>query len=85
VLRKYLGLRELTGDWRRLRNKNIYGLHSSTNIFSGDEIDKNETGGELGTYGEKTGASGIWLGHLRERDYLGDLGIKIRIKLKWTY
>jgi hypothetical protein len=33
VLRKYLGLKELTGDWRRLRNEDIYDLHSSTNIF----------------------------------------------------
>jgi len=80
-----LCLRELTGDWRTLRNENIYGLHSSTNIFSGDEINKNGMGGEWGTYGEKIGASGVWLGHLRERDYLEDLGVNGRIKLKWTY
>jgi hypothetical protein len=42
-------------------------------------------GGEWGTYGEKIGASGIWLGHLRERDHLEDLSVNGRIKLKWAY
>jgi hypothetical protein len=35
VLRKIFGPKrdELTGDWGRLRNDDLYDLHSSTNIF----------------------------------------------------
>jgi hypothetical protein len=35
VLRKISGPKrdELTGDWRRLRNEDLYDLYSSTNIF----------------------------------------------------
>ena len=33
--------------------------------------------------GERRGAYRVWWGCLRERDYLEDLGLKIRIILKW--
>jgi len=41
-------------------------------------------GGARSTYGEKIGASGVLLGHRRQRDHLEDLSVDGRIKLKWT-
>ena len=35
---------EITGDWKRLHNEELYGL------YSGDETTKNETEGACSTY-----------------------------------
>jgi len=41
----------VTQDWRRLLNEELYDLHSSPNIVSGDQIKKNEMIRTRGTYG----------------------------------
>jgi hypothetical protein len=48
VLRRIFGPKrdELTGEWRRLRNKELYQLY-----YSGDKIKKKYMGGACGTYG----------------------------------
>jgi hypothetical protein len=49
-------------------------------------MQKNETGGELGTYwGTGEVYTGFWWGNLRERDHFEDLGVDGRIILRWIF
>ena len=53
---------------------------------SGDEIAKNEMGGECSTCGRKERfIQGCGGGNLRERDHLKDPGIDWRITLRWIF
>jgi hypothetical protein len=53
MLRKIFGPKrdDGTGEWRRLRNEELYNLYSSPIYFSGDQIKKNEMGGARSKYG----------------------------------
>jgi hypothetical protein len=52
VLRRIFGPKrdEVTGEWRRLRNKELYALYSSRNIV-GDQVKKTEMRRTCGTHG----------------------------------
>jgi hypothetical protein len=54
VLRNIFGPKrdEVTGEWRRLHNQELYDLYSWTK-YSGDQIEKNEMGGACGTCGRQ--------------------------------
>ena len=59
---------------------------SLTQYYSGDQIEKNEMGGECSAYGGRGEAyTGFWWGNLRERDCLGDPGVNGRIILRWIF
>jgi len=51
VLRRIFGPKrdEVTGEWRKLHEEELNDLYSSS-TFSGDQIEKNELGGECSTY-----------------------------------
>jgi hypothetical protein len=53
-------------------------------ILLGDQIKKNAMGRECSTYGRRVHA-GFWLGDLREKDHLKDLGTDGRIKLNCIF
>ena len=52
--------REVTGDWRRLRNEELHGLFFSK-YCSGNQIEKNEMDEACSTYGERKGADRVVL------------------------
>jgi hypothetical protein len=39
--------------------------------------------GSCSTFGGGDVYTGVWWGDLRERDHLGDIGVDVRILLKW--
>jgi hypothetical protein len=58
VLRRIFGPKgnEVTGDWIRLYNKELYAVYSSQKYFSGDQVKKTEMGRTCSTYGKRRGA-----------------------------
>jgi hypothetical protein len=71
VLRRIFGSKrdEVTGEWRRLHNKELYGLYSSPNIIR--VIKKTEMGRTCGTYGGRRGAYRTLVGKPEGRRPLG--------------
>jgi hypothetical protein len=61
VLRKIFGPKrdEVTGEWRTLYSEELYGLHSSPNIWV---IKTNKMGAACGTYGRQERAYGFLVG-----------------------
>ena len=53
VLGKILGpgRDEVTGEWRRLHNEELYDLYCSPKYYSGDQIKNNKMGGACRMYG----------------------------------
>ena len=53
VLRKIFESKrdEVTGEWRRIHNEELYDLNCSPNIYSCDQMKKNELGWACGTHG----------------------------------
>jgi hypothetical protein len=63
---------EVTGEWRRLHNKELYALYSSPNIIRVIKS-KTEMGRTCSAYGERRGAYRILVGKPEGRRPLGRL------------
>jgi hypothetical protein len=83
MLRRIFGPKrdEVTGEWRRIHNKELYALYSSPNIIW--VIKKTEVGRACSTWGRVEVHTGFQWGNLREGDHIEDLGIDGRVILKW--
>ena len=75
---------EVTGEWRRLHNKELYDLYSSPNIIRVIKSRRLRWAGHVARMGERRGAYRVLVGILREGDHLIDTGVDGRIILKWN-
>jgi hypothetical protein len=62
VLRRIFGPKrdKVTGEWRRLRNKELYALNSSPNIIWVIKSRTLKWAGHVARMGEKRGAYRVW-------------------------
>jgi hypothetical protein len=73
VLRRIFGLKrdEVTGEWRRLHNEELYGLYSSPNIIRVIKSRRMRWEGYVAPMGEGRGAYRILVGRPEGRKPLG--------------
>jgi len=85
VLRRIFGPRkdEVTGEWRRLHNKELNDLYSSPNIVRLIKSRRMRWAGHVARMGEKRGYIGSWWGNRREGDHWGDVRVDGWIILGW--
>ena len=84
VLRKLFGREreEVTGEWRRLQNEEIYDLYSTPNIFPVTISRGKESTGHAACMGKNRDAYRILAWKTAVRDHLEDQGLDGRIILK---
>jgi len=77
VLRRIFGPRrdEVTGEWRRLHNKELNDLYSSPNIVRVIKSRRMRWAGHVARKGEERGCIESCWGNQREGDHWRDLGI----------
>jgi hypothetical protein len=72
LLRRIFGPRrdEVTGQWRKLHNEELYYLYLSPNIFLVIKSRRMRWAGHVARMGRGEVCTGVWWGNLRERDRL---------------
>jgi hypothetical protein len=75
---------EVTGEWRRLHNKELYALYSSPNIIRVIRLRRLRWAGHVARMGESRGAYRALVGKPEGGNHLEDPGVDGRIILKWT-
>jgi len=85
VLRRIFGpgSDELTGDWRRLHNKELNDLYCSPNIVQVIKLRRMRWAGHVARMGVVRECIGSSWGNLRERDHCEDLRLDGWIILGW--
>ena len=84
MLRRIFGPKrdEVTGEWRRLYNKELYALYSSPDIIRLIKSRRLRWAGHIARVEERRGACMVLVENLREGDHLEDPGVCGRIILK---
>jgi hypothetical protein len=84
VLRRIFGPKrdEVTGEWRRLHNEELYALYYSPNIIRVIKSRRLRWAGHVVRMGRGEVHTGFWWGNLGEGDKLETPGVDGRIILK---
>jgi hypothetical protein len=87
VLRKISGPKreEVTAEWRRLHNEELYDLYSFPNIIRVIKSRRMRWAGHVARVGRGKVHTGYWKEDLRERDHLDDPGVEGMIILKLVF
>jgi hypothetical protein len=87
VLRRIFGPKrdEVTGEWRRLHNKELYAVYSSPNIIQVIKSRRLKWAGHVARMGERRGAYRALVGKPVGRNHLEDPVVGGRIILKWIF
>jgi hypothetical protein len=70
-----LGLRRITGDWRRLHNEELYDLLYTNYYYLGVQIKDNEVRRACRTYGDGPYVQNVLWGYVKDTDSLEDLRV----------
>ena len=83
VLKRIFGSKrdEVTGEWRKLRNEELYDLYSSPHIIRTIKSRRMRWAGHVARMGERRGIYRVLGGESEERDHLEDPGLDGRIIL----
>jgi hypothetical protein len=76
---------EVTGEWRRLHNKELHALYSSPCIIRVIKSRRLRWAGHMARMGERRGAYRALVGKPEGRNHLEDPGVDGRIILKWIF
>ena len=74
----------VTGEWRKLHNKELNSLYSSPNIVRVIKSRRMRWAGHVARM-EGEVCTGFWWGTLKERDLWGDQDVDGRIILRWIF
>jgi len=87
VVRRIFGPRkeEVTGEWRKLHNKEVNDLYSSPNILRVIKRRIMRWVGHVALMGERRDVNRVLLRKPEGRDHLGDRGSDGRIILGWIF
>jgi hypothetical protein len=87
VLRRIFGPKrdEITGEWRKLHNEELNGLHSLPNIVRVIKSRRLRWAGHVARMRKGEVCTGFWWGSLRERVRWRDRGVDGRIMFGWIF
>jgi len=87
VLRRIFGPKrdEVTGEWRKLHNKELNNIYSSPNIVRVIKSRRMRWAGHVALMGTGEVCTGFWWKNLREGDHWRDPGVDGRIILGWIF
>jgi hypothetical protein len=87
VLGKIFGPKgdEVTGEWRRLHNMELFDLYSSPTIIRMIKSRRMGWAGHVAHMGRGDVRAGFWWGTLWKKYRFEDLGIDGRMMLKWIF
>jgi hypothetical protein len=87
VLRKIFGPKrdEITGEWRRLHNEELYALYSSPGIIRVIKSRRMRRAGHVTRVGDRRGAYRISVGKPDGKKHLEDLDVDARTTLKFIF
>jgi hypothetical protein len=86
VLRRIFGPKrdEVTGEWRRLHNKELYALYSIPDIIRVIKSRGLRWAGPVSSMGERRGAYRVLVVKPDGRNHLQDRGVDERVIFKWV-
>jgi hypothetical protein len=86
VLRRIFGPKkgEVTGEWGRLHNEELYALYSSPNVIRDIRLRRLTWGGHVARMGERRYSYRVLVGNREEGDHLKNPGVDGRIIIKWV-